>query len=394
MLWPQPVTLVNAVVLAGGGAIYDSVRIRRTVVDTLGIPPQRGDCVVDLDGAVVVPGLINAHDHLELNSFARMKWRPRHANVSEWIADFQPRFSTDPTLAAAKRETLGDRVWVGGLKNLLSGVTTVCHHNPMHQPLRRRFPVRVVRKFGLSHSLQIDGARVEQSYKKTPATWPWIIHAAEGVDAAAREEIAALEAMQCLGANTVLVHGVALDETSTERVLAREGALVWCPSSNDFLFGRTADVRRFDQRDKLALGTDSRLSGEGDLLDELRAAFRTQQLSAASLFKTVTTAAAAMLRLEHGGRLLPGRPADLAIVARVADDPFRCVVTTSRRNVRLTMVAGEPLFGDVSMRPLFEARAQHHAAVTVDSEPRVLARWVAQRAAKLALGEPGLEVLG
>ena len=34
--------------------------------------------VVDLDEAVVLPGLINAHDHLELNSFPRLKWRPRY----------------------------------------------------------------------------------------------------------------------------------------------------------------------------------------------------------------------------------------------------------------------------------------------------------------------------
>ena len=57
-------------------------------------------------------------------------------------------------------ETLDDRVWVGGLKNLLAGVTTVCHHNPMHRAAATPFPVRVVRNFGYSHSLHIDGDAV------------------------------------------------------------------------------------------------------------------------------------------------------------------------------------------------------------------------------------------
>jgi cytosine/adenosine deaminase-related metal-dependent hydrolase len=186
MFGRQPVTFVNAVVLAGDGGTHGTLRIRRGVVDELGAPPRRGDLVVDVEGGVVLPGLINAHDHLELNSFPRMKWRARHANVREWIADFQPRFATDPALAKARPDTLVDRLWVGGLKNLLAGVTTVCHHNPLHATLKRRFPVRVTRRVGISHSLQIDGARVADSCRRTPEDWPWIVHAAEGVDADAR----------------------------------------------------------------------------------------------------------------------------------------------------------------------------------------------------------------
>ena len=57
-----------------------------------------------------------------------------------------------------------------------------------------------------------------------------------------------------------------------------------------------------------ALGTDSRLSGEGDLLDELRAAHATRQVSARSLVFAVTAGAAAILRLPSAGRLEPRRP--------------------------------------------------------------------------------------
>ena len=62
---------------------------------------------------------------------------------------------------------------------------------------------------------------------------------------------------------------------------------MWCPSSNQFLFETTADVRAFDDADRLALGSDSRLSGERDLLDEMKVAHATRQLSAEGVARTV-----------------------------------------------------------------------------------------------------------
>jgi cytosine/adenosine deaminase-related metal-dependent hydrolase len=391
-MFSKPVSLVNATVLGVDGRVYDSVRIAGAIVDALGAPPQRDDVVVDVGNDLVVPGLINAHDHLELNSFPRLKWRSHYGNVREWIADFQPRFTTDPDLAAARPGTLADRVWVGGLKNLLSGVTTVCHHNPFHRWLHSRFPVRVIRTFGMSHSLQIDGALVAASYRNTPGDWPWVIHAAEGIDAAAREEIGTLDAMGCIGPNTVLVHGVGIGDHEAEQVLSRGAALVWCPSSNEFLFGQTATVGRFAERRSLALGTDSRLSGEGDLLDEMRAAHRTRQLTPEMLVRAVTVDAAAVLRLPDAGRIEVGRPADLAVVRRIAGSPFECLVGATRADVRLTMIDGAPLIADARMTAVFDARRERYMRAQVDGVERFVARWIGKRAAGLTFMEPGFEV--
>jgi cytosine/adenosine deaminase-related metal-dependent hydrolase len=393
MLGMPAITFVNGTVVAAPGQVHGSLRVRRSKVDAIGESPRRGDVIVDLDGGIVFPGLINAHDHLELNSFPRLKWRRRYDNVREWIADFQPRFGCDPALAAARPDTLADRVWVGGLKNLLSGVTTVCHHNPLHRPLRRRFPVRVVRKFGLSHSIHIDGPSVSESYRRTPARWPWIVHAAEGVDSEARDEIETLSALGCLGLNTVLVHGVALDADRAERVLRAGGSLVWCPSSNEFLFGQTADVRRFHREGKVALGTDSRLSGEGDVLDELRAAHRTRQLSPEQLLHTVTVDAASVLRVTYAGRLQPGGAADLIVVRRAAGDPYEALVSSVRTDLRLTMIDGAPLVGDLGMRPVFEARREACSRASVDGAERLVARWLSRETARMRLPERGFELV-
>ena len=392
-LWNRPVTFVNAQVLAADGHLARTLRIKRGRVDGVDVAPDKGDEVIDLDGSFVFPGLINAHEHLELNSQPRLKWRDRYANASEWIADFQPRFDTDPALVVTKPDTLDDRVWIGGLKNLLAVVTTVCHHNPMHRALRRRFPVRIVEQFGFSHSLHIDGDAVAASHHQTPAEWPWMIHAAEGLDDAARSELDTFDRLGCLTSNTVFIHGVAFCEAAAARVIDAGAGLVWCPSSNQFLFESTADVRAFDDADRLALGSDSRLSGERDLLDELKSAHATRQLSAEGVTRTVTTGAAQLLRLPSCGRLIAGAPADVTVVKAIETCPFDTLVSASRSDVRLTMIDGKPAIGEPILRNMFDATGVSTSDAALDGSPRIVARWIADHVSKMRLQESGFEVL-
>jgi cytosine/adenosine deaminase-related metal-dependent hydrolase len=391
MFWAHPVTFVNAQVVAGG-RMARTVRIKAGRIDGLDVAPDKRDAVVDLDGSFVFPGLINAHDHLELNSQPRLKWRDRYANVSEWIADFQPRFSTDPALAVTRPGTLDERVWVGGLKNLLAGVTTVCHHNPMHRVLRQRFPVRVVEQFGFSHSLHVDGESVACSHHRTPREWPWMIHAAEGLDDRARAELDTFDRLGCLSSNTVFVHGVAFCRAAAERVIGAGAGLIWCPSSNQFLFGATADVRAFDDADRLALGSDSRLSGRRDLLDELQSAHATRQLSAEGVARAVTTGAADLLRLKPRGQIVVGRAADLVVIQPNQLCPYDTLVSAGRQDIRLTMIGGEPRVADPLLAKVFDATRTERSRATLDGVPRLVARWIGRHVARMALQEPGFEV--
>src|SRR3954462_5414393 len=87
------VSFVNARLTTADGTA-SSIRFDERVVG-LDEPARDRDEVVDLEGAFVLPGLINAHDHLELNHYGRLKVQPRYENASAWIDDLRPALRDD-----------------------------------------------------------------------------------------------------------------------------------------------------------------------------------------------------------------------------------------------------------------------------------------------------------
>jgi cytosine/adenosine deaminase-related metal-dependent hydrolase len=344
----------------------------------------------------MIPGLINAHDHLELNTFKRLKYRPVYRHSRQWIEDIEARFESDPDLTQPRRQSLADRLLVGALKNLLCGVTTVCHHNPFHKALRNGYPLRVIKNYGFCHSL-FRGENLVTSYRQTKATDPWIIHLAEGIeaDAEAQAEFEQLDQLGVLQANTVLVHGIGLTCGQRQRLIERGGGLIWCPGSNNFLFGQTARVRELAQAGKLALGSDSRLSGEFDMLAELQVAHATGQLSPQSLFHLVTVGAARLLRLREGGmgQIVEGGIADLVLLPPpVTTDPFAHLLHLNRSQLELVLLAGKPIIGSPPMQPVFEATKTKFVPVCLDGVEKLMSQKLAARIKRSSVPEPGLAI--
>jgi cytosine/adenosine deaminase-related metal-dependent hydrolase len=400
--WRRPVTLVGGRILTDQGPA-SSLRFGSRVL-ALDAPPGKGDEIVDLDGAVVLPGLINAHDHLELNHYGALKPRERYTNVADWIDDLRPLIRNDPRIVRASRQPLRARLFIGGLKNLLSGVTTVAHHNPLYRGLRRAVPIRVVERFGWAHSLGMQeepvgadgepGGDVRERYHATPPDAPFLIHIGEGIDARAVGELPRLQASGCVGANTVMVHGVAWSLENWQQVLRAGAGLVWCPASNRFLFGHTARVREFldwdpTSADHVCLGSDSRLTGARDLLDELHVA-ATSRVPAEALLRMVTLAAARLLKLPDAGRLRVGGPADLVVIPAAGSGPAEALLHASRRDLQLIVVGGRPMVGAPRMQQLFEARSVRPVPVAIDDQERIAASSLGHAIARCPIDEPGV----
>ena len=247
----------------------------------------------------------------------------------------------------------------------------------------------------------------------------------------------------------MIVHGVGIDTDGWSRVARAGAGLVWCPASNDFLFGRTAPIRRLldlnGQAPAIALGTDSRVTGSRDLLDELRVARDAQSVAAAELFEMVTTKAAALLHQPRVGRLVVGGLADLVMlpgmlpgvgnrfrsgfpaenrgfagrtprtresgpenrpqVVETRENDSRppvenengsrpplaeALLAATRRDVRLVVVDGRPLLGDPDMAPVFEARRVGPRPIRVDDVLKIADSGLTRRIAGCPITEPGV----
>ena len=293
---------------------------------------------IDLQGYLVLPGLVNAHDHLEFALFPRLG-TGGYANCADWAEDIHRE---EAAVIAKHRQIPKEvRLWWGGIRNLLCGATTVSHHNPYDAGVfESDFAVRVVREYGWAHSLRMDAGAAEKK-RRTPAGQPFLIHLAEGIDERSEGELRELHGAGALDKNTVLIHGLGLNKQDRELLRAAGAGLIWCPSSNVFLFGRTLTTQDIEALAHVALGSDSALTAEGDLLDEVRFALGATQLSVGTLYRLVTRQAARLLRLHEGqGTLRVGSVADIVAVRDRGQSPADTLARLSHRDVELVLIGG------------------------------------------------------
>jgi hypothetical protein len=274
---------------------------------------------------------------------------------------------------------LADRLFLGGMRNLLAGAASVLHQHADHRSLARpEFPVRVQRRYGFAHSPGLTPA-LRRSYRSSDRRIPWIVRAAEGRDPALRAEIGALAAANVLRQNTVIARGTALEAEDAPALAAAGAGLAWSPEADLRQYGRTApaaDLARGGVR--VGLGSDSAAAGARDLLSTLAAARVAGGFSDTALLELATRGSAAVARVPAGG-FAPGEAADLLVTDSVA-----ALLAGDRRAIALVVVRGEAVFG----APGLESAAERPVPVEVDGERRWLADRLAQRLGSLLRRHP------
>ncbi len=354
------------------GVLYTTSRV---IAYGRHVRPDADAHTVDLAGYQLEPAWINAHDHLELNHYPRTKFRNRYDNAHQWGEDVNARLDDEP-YRSLRAYPLWDRLFIGGLKNLLCGATTVVHHNPPHRELfRRQYPVRVVKGYGWSHSLHFSSdEEIIRSYRATPARTPWYIHLAEGTDEVAASEYQRLKALGCVGKNTVIVHGVGLTEDDLRDALATIRGLVVCPTTNRYLLECDPPIYRWKHDGKfwrpLAVGSDSRLTADGDWLTEYHAAGEAQ------------VRPGVLIGVPLAGSLMPGAFGDFLVSLQGKS-------VTRRSDYALIAFRGVPQIGDPDLMLKFPVES---VPATLDGAPKRVNLNLARQIARCALKEPGLEL--
>jgi cytosine/adenosine deaminase-related metal-dependent hydrolase/ubiquinone/menaquinone biosynthesis C-methylase UbiE len=311
-------------------------------IAALGSGTASSSVLLDLSGYLVLPGLVNAHDHLEFALFpnlGRAADEVPYANASEWSEEIHRKYAS--VIALHRTIPRNTCLWWGAVRNLLCGATSVCHHNQIYPLLRDQyFPVRVVTQFGWAHSLAVEPA-VAERHRATPGDRPFILHVGEGTDRTSAEEIFDLDRLSLLSERTVLVHGLSLTGEGVKLLNKRSSSLVTCPTSNRFLFHKLPTAALLSSARSIALGSDSPLTAAGDLLDEIHCLRREIRLSAHTIYEMVTTKPAAMLRLDRGeGQICVNSVADLIAVVDCHGTPADALANLGFEQIELVIVGG------------------------------------------------------
>jgi cytosine/adenosine deaminase-related metal-dependent hydrolase len=262
------------------------------------------DLKIHFENAMVLPGLINSHDHLDFNCYSPLG-KEKYNNYTEWGHHIHKAYKKN--IAAVLKIPKQLRTAWGMYKNLLAGVTTVVNHGAyleMEHPL-----INIYQDSQNLHSIAFE------------KRWKWklnnpalkyiacVIHTGEGVDERSHEEIDELIKFNLLNRKLIGIHGVAMDAVQAKKFKG----VIWCPESNRLLLDRHADIKKLYDNTILAIGTDSTLTGNWNIWRHMRLARILNLVTDQQLFDMVTSSPAKLWDINRGS-LLPGKDADIIVV--------------------------------------------------------------------------------
>lgn len=346
--------------------------------ETPGRPP---DVDLNLEGYLIFPGLINAHDHL-IEAFPGPTPTRTFAAWHEWEADVK----ASPTFRHLQRLSAADLYTLGMYRNVLSGVTLVVDHFP--REVRATFQgnplVSLLEHFFLAHSVSAHrlqwGQGIQEEFAQARGILPFILHVGEGTTQELQEECESLNRLGALGENTVLVNPIGLQPAQIEVVAARRASLIWCPCSCQNVFGAHPPLQAAHQAGiRIALGTDRALTHPGTLFDDLRLARRYNQDHLGGIFtdtdlvRMVTSRPAEILGVGKGfGAITPGQAANLLVFPASEGSPFDSFFALTPGRLSMVIHRGGMVFGDETLRNASALDVGQYSECLVEDQPKIL----------------------
>jgi cytosine/adenosine deaminase-related metal-dependent hydrolase len=368
--------------LRDAGVVFDSQHILAIgpLAALRGSYPQAE--IWDAGNSVILPGLVNAHTHLELSSIVRSA---PPARFVDWIIDLMGRGSAIDTPAAMR---------LGIQQCLRFGVTSVGDITVQPQVTRPEIAASPLQ--GVSYgevramaqrrgfldarlSAAIEPAAIQPGIEpgiqpgisphapysieregyvrclaqsvnlnlpltthlaETPdeaafladhtgpfkALWEYLNAWDERVPRFAGGPIRFAKAVGLLDYPTLLAHVNYCDDAELDLLAQGRASVVYCPRTHEFFGHPPHRWREMQARGiNVAVGTDSCASSPDlNLVDELRLLHRlAPQADPMTLWQMATTNAAAALQRTDVGSLVAGHRADAVIFAAKSDDPLR-----------------------------------------------------------------------
>ena len=385
------------------------------------VGPGRGE---HFDGAVIVPGFVNAHSHLEYAVYAGFgDAQP----FDEWLAvhiQRKARLGLEEMTAIARLgaadclrsgiTTVGDASFSGaaavacgelGLRAIVfvevfgGGTEQISERFEAHRDrvagvLSDRVRIGISPHTVFTASLELWQAAAELGvprmthFSETELEVEWVRSGRGPLRGVPITSIRELAATGLLGPDLVAAHCVHLDAEETALLAAHDVSVAHCPRSNALLGCGIAPLRGLlDAGLRVGVGTDSPASTPSfDMFEELRACVmaararerRADAISAQEALELATLGSARALGLDaETGSLAPGKRADLAVVSLQGspylpwEDPAGAVVFGgSPSRVLLTVVDGTERYRKGRTEwPELTAAAQDARSRLLASEP-------------------------
>jgi 5-methylthioadenosine/S-adenosylhomocysteine deaminase len=365
---PAPFALRGCVLSPDEEIERGYVVVQGTTIDAVRSTKPQGVDVVETDG-VILPGLIDLHGHPEFNIFAAWEPPKTYLNRYAWrgSAEYKAVVRKPWSALTEPPSLLRELTRYAEARALVGGVTAIqgasAFYEDPQESLVRNVDLRIFGEHKARSRVDLDGRLMQESRKLRAAidageVNTFYIHVAEGLPSneRSRKEFDALDRAGLLTAATVIIHGTALGDEHLGRLRDVGGKLVWSPQSNLRLYGETTRAARaLELGIPVGLGADWLPSGSRSLLDEMRVAREClvrQQVGLTEpelhrkLVHMVTADAARIAGLEDKlGRVAAGRPADVTVLERIHDDPWRSVVEADPSRVELVTIDGFLAYG-------------------------------------------------
>jgi hypothetical protein len=323
---------------------------------------------------IIVPGLIDFHNHLKFNALPRAvisskynhrrDYREAAVGLEKAALEFEELLDKSPELACYA-------YLFSELKALSGGVTTIQGATGLSQKINPCIQLNLVRNIenpeDFNHSLRPIGPKILNivdidGWKKDPKKFKLtenpnvfhriFLHLAEGQpDHTLQERTDFLPFVFSQAKRFVLINTIGLPMNDYDALGKQGTSFIWSPESNITLYGITNPITRMIDF-PIGLGSDWSLTGSFSLWEEMQKAYSISQklkwnISAKRIFQ-MATAGKEILDLPIG-ELKVGHFADFFLVSKKKKphkNPYKYLLTkASRKNIKLVVIDGKPIYG-------------------------------------------------
>jgi hypothetical protein len=327
---------------------------------------------VKCTGAVIAPGLVNAHDHTDYNAHpplahGQKRWAHRHgwrtgAGGETPLPKYPSTADVKVIAAAELRFLVGGATTVNGSGGVGGLIRNAAAFQNKAQLEGLKSPAVFFDTFPLGDSngtLMATGCgypnirSASTAFKNGAAYAP---HISEGVNGAAENEFVCLKDT-LVTEQTAIIHAVGLNATDVGAIASAKAKVIWSARTNVDLYGNTAPVTLLKTMGvTMGLGTDWLASGSMNMLrelacvDSLNDKYFAKAFDDRALVEMATKGSATALKLESEiGELAAGRLADIAVFYASTTKDYRAVIEGTPQDVALVLRGGRVMFGDAAI---------------------------------------------